>query len=110
MEKINFYKEKYDTLEIFYGWIDQGSSYEIAIGQSFYYSKELNKFQEFIMAVTIATRFARCGRTLPDKFQFQLKELLADSENLNSLAYSLSEEEQRVLNEEIEEVKLLIKI
>ena len=110
MEKVNFYKEKYNALENFYGWIDQGSSYEIAIGQSFYYSKKLNKFQEIIMAVTIATRFARCGRALPDKFQFQLKELLADSENLNSQDYGLSEDEQRVLNEEIEEVKLSIKI
>lgn len=110
MENINFYKEKYDALEDFYGWIDQGSSYEIAAGQSFYYSKRLNKFQELIKVVTIATRFARCGRALPDKLQFQLKELFADSEALNSSDYGLSEDEQRVLNEEIEEVKLSIMI
>ena len=28
---------------------------------------EMCKFQEFIMAVTISIRFARCGRLLPDK-------------------------------------------
>lgn len=110
MERINFYQEKYDALENFYGWIDQGSSYEVAVGQSLYYSKELNKFQELIMTVTIATRFARCGRSLPEKFQLQLRELIDRSENYNFLDYGLSEEEQKVLNEEIEEIKLSIKI
>lgn len=110
MEKVNFYYEKYYTLECFYGWIDQGSSYEVAIGQCFYYSKELSKLQELIMAVTIATRFERSGRALPDRFQVKLKELIVNTENLNLQDYGLNEAEQRVLSEEIEEVKLLIKI
>lgn len=110
MGKINFYQEKYDALENFYGWIDQGSDYEVAVEQSFYYSKELNKFQELIMAVTIATRFSRCGKLLPEKLQLRLKKMFAESENLNLTDYGLSEEEQKVLKEEIEEVKLSIKI
>lgn len=34
MEKLNIYAKKYQALESFYGWVDQGSDYNIAVEQS----------------------------------------------------------------------------
>ena len=48
MERLGFYEAKYMALESFYGWIDQGSSYEIAAEQSVYYDTELRKESPFI--------------------------------------------------------------
>lgn len=46
MKRINFYQKKYEALEIFYGWIDQGSEYDIAVEQSVYYNHGLDEIEE----------------------------------------------------------------
>lgn len=61
MNKINFYQKKYEALETFYGWIDQGSKYDIAVEQSIYYSYKLEEINEIILNITIATRYSRSG-------------------------------------------------
>lgn len=110
MNEINFYKEKYYALDNFYCWVDQGSSYQVAVGQSFYYNKKMNEMQELIIAVTIATRFARCGRTIDSEFREYLGEVIVKGEILDFAAYGLTDAEQKVLNEEIREIKLCIGI
>ena len=46
MKRINFYQKKYEALETFYGWIDQGSEYDIAVEQSVYYNHGLDEIEE----------------------------------------------------------------
>lgn len=46
MKAINFYQKKYEALETFYGWIDQGSKYDIAVEQSIYYNHGLEEIDE----------------------------------------------------------------
>lgn len=62
MKRINFYQKKYEALETFYGWIDQGSEYDIAVEQSVYYNHGLDEIEEIILNITIATRYSRCGK------------------------------------------------
>lgn len=62
MNKINFYQKKYEALETFYGWIDQGSEYAVAVEQSIYYNHGLEEIDEIIFNITIATRYSRCGK------------------------------------------------
>ena len=105
MKKVNYYKKKYEALEDFYGWVDQGSQYDIAVEQSIYYNKPMDELDEVIFNVTIATRFARCGKAISDKFKNRLINTISKYKNLDLEEYSLSEEEINILNEEVEEIK-----
>ena len=67
MERINFYEKKCQALEIFYCWVDQGSEYDIAVEQSLYYNSRLPEIDKIILNITIATRYARCGKIISNQ-------------------------------------------
>jgi len=108
MSKINFYQKKYEALETFYGWIDQGSNYDIATEQSFYYNHSLEEIEEIILSITIATRYARCGRTISEQFKSRLETVIPKAKALNLRDYGLTDEEIKVLGEETEEAEALL--
>lgn len=108
MNKINFYQKKYEALETFYGWIDQGSEYDIAVEQSIYYDHGLEEIDEIILNITIATRYSRCGKTISEQFKRRLKTTISKAKTLNLKEYGLVDEEIKVFNEDIEEVEALI--
>lgn len=108
MKKINFYQKKYEALETFYGWIDQGSEYDIAVEQSIYYNHGLGEIEEIIFNITIATRYSRCGKKISEQFKKRLDITISKAKMLNLQEYGLMEAEIAVFNEEIEEVEALI--
>ena len=108
MKRINFYQKKYEALETFYGWIDQGSEYDIAVEQSVYYNHGLEEIEEIILNITIATRYSRCGKTISEQFKKRLETAISKVKSLNLQEYGLTDEEIKVFNEEIEEVEALI--
>lgn len=108
MNNINFYQKKYEALETFYGWIDQGSDYDVAVEQSIYYNHELEEIDEIIFNITIATRYSRCGKKISEQFRKRLGNIIPKYKSLDLQEYGLTEEEISVFNEEIEEVEALI--
>lgn len=108
MKKINYYQKKYDAMEIFYGWIDQGSEYDIAVEQSIYYNQGMEEIDEIILNITIATRFARCGKRISEQFRKHLEIVLHKAKMLNIKEYGLTDDEIKVFYEELEEVEALI--
>ena len=109
MNKVDFYQKKYEALETFYGWIDQGSEYDVAVEQSIYYNKQMDELDEIILNITIATRFARCGKNISDKFKNRLENIISKYRNLN-LENCLTDDEMIILNEEVEEIEVLIQM
>ena len=108
VSRINFYQKKYEALEIFYGWIDQGSEYDVAVEQSIYYNHGMTEIDEIILNMTIATRYSRCGRKISEQFKRRLETIISKYEMLNLIEYGLTDDEVEVFNEEIEEVRALI--
>ncbi len=108
MKEINFYQKKYEALETFYGWIDQGSGYDIAVEQSIYYNHGLEEIDEIILNITIATRYSRCGKAVSKEFKKRLETTILKAKMTNLQEYGLTDEEIKVFNEEIEEVEALI--
>lgn len=108
MGKINFYQKKYEALETFYGWIDQGSEYDIAVEQSIYYNHGLEEIDEIILNLTIATRYSRCGKKVSEQFKNRLEIIISKAKRLNLQEYGLTEVEIKVFNEELEEVEASI--
>ena len=108
MSRINFYQKKYEALETFYGWIDQGSEYDIAVEQSVYYNHGLEEIEEIILNITIATRYSRCGKIISEQFKKRLETAISKVKTLNLQEYGLTDEEIKVFNEEVEEVEALI--
>lgn len=108
MSRINFYKIKYQALEAFYGWIDQGSEYDIAVEQSVYYNYGLEEMEEIIWNITVATRYSRCGKTISEQFKRRLETAISKVKILNLQEYGLSDEEIKIFQEEAEEAEALI--
>lgn len=108
MNKINFYQKKYEALETFYGWIDQGSDYDIAVEQSIYYNHNLEEIDEIILNITIATRYSRCGKKISDQFKKRLEVIISEYKEINLHEHGLADDEINVFNEEVEEVEALI--
>lgn len=108
MNRINFYQKKYEALETFYGWIDQGSEYDIAVEQSIYYNHGLEEIDEIILNITIATRYSRCGKTISEQFKRRLETTISKVKMLNLQEYGLTDAEIKVFYEEVEEVEVLI--
>lgn len=104
MSKYNFYESKFRTLESFYMWIEQGSSYNIAAAQCMYYDQPQNDLDEIVMAITIATRFARSGKPLSDNFKQLLEKRIEIFNKLDLSKYELDKNEVEDLEEEIKEV------
>lgn len=95
-------------METFYGWIDQGSEYDIAVEQSVYYNHGLEEIEEIILNITIATRYSRCGKTISEQFKRRLETAISKVKTLNLQEYGLTDEEIKAFNEEAEEVAALI--
>ncbi len=108
MKKINYYQKKYDAMEIFYGWVDQGSEYDIAVEQSIYYNQGMEEIDEIILNITIATRFARCGKRISEQFRKHLENIVSKAKMVNVNEYGLADDEIKVFYEELEEVEALI--
>ena len=108
MEKFNFYKKKYEALETFYGWVDQDSEYDTAVEQSIYYNHSLEGIDEIIFNITIAVRFARCGKTVSEQFKRRLEKILLKYRSLHLEDYCMTDEEMQVFTEEVNEVEALI--
>lgn len=108
MKKVEFYKKKYEALETFYGWIDQGSDYDIAVEQSIYYNHGSEEIDDILLNITIATRYARCGKSISEQFKKRLLIMISKYKMLNLQEYGLTDEEIKVFNEEIDEVETLI--
>lgn len=108
MEKINFYEKKCQALEIFYGWVDQGSEYDIAVEQSLYYNSRLPEIDKIILNITIGTRYARCGKRISNQFCSSLKSIIPKAKELDLEKYGLSEKEIKIFKEEIQEAESLI--
>ncbi len=108
MSNINFYQKKYEALETFYGWIDQGSEYDIAVEQSIYYNHGLDEIDGIILNITIATRYSRCGKKISEQFKKRLEATISKAKLLDLQEHGLTEAEITVFNEEIEEVETLI--
>ena len=108
MKKINFFEKKYYSLESFYGWVDQGSDYDLAIDQTLYYDHFTDKMEEIIENITIATRFARSGKELPKDFKESLKTIVAEAKAINLDEYEFSDKEKKVFKEDLEEIEALI--
>ena len=108
MKDFNFYQKKYEALEIFYGWIDQGSEYDIAVEESIYYNHGLEEIDEIILNITIATRYSRCEKTVSEEFKKRLETIIPKAKILNLQEYGLTDEEIKVFNEEVEEVEALL--
>lgn len=108
MKKINFYEKKCQALEIFYCWVDQGSEYDIAVEQSLYYNSGLPEIDKIILNITIATRYARCGKIISNQFYSNLKSIIPKAKELDLEQYGFSEEEIKVFKEEIQEAESLI--
>lgn len=109
MDKINYYKRKCIALESFYCWVDQGSSYNVAVEQAMYYSYTMSELDEIITLITIATRFERSGKEVTEKFAKKLTEIISKYDSLDLKQYDISEEEQRSLQNNVEEVRAMIK-
>ncbi len=110
MNKFNFYKKKYEALENFYGWVDQGSNYEVAVEQSIYYCKPMSELDEVVMNITIATRFSRCGKEISNKFKKRLQNIILKYYTLNVENYGLTDDEINLLKEEIIEIECFIQM
>jgi len=109
MYKINYYQKKYEAMEIFYGWVDQGSEYDIAVEQSVYYNRGLEEIDEIILNITMATRYSRCGKVISNQFRKNLETIISKAKKINLQEYGLTDDEIIVFNEELEEVECLIK-
>lgn len=108
MERLGFYEAKYMALESFYGWIDQGSSYEIAAEQSVYYDTELREespFYDLILHIEIANRFVRSGRPIPSQFAKRVQHTLGAAD-VSSFQEYCSPQEFARLQEEVTEAEM----
>lgn len=108
MEKINFYAKKCQALEIFYGWVDQGSEYEIAIEQSLYYNSRLPEIDKIILVITIATRYARCGKAVPKLFVATLQAVIPQAKQLNLEEYGCTSDEIKIFKEDLQDAVALL--
>lgn len=108
MEKLNIYAKKYQALESFYGWVDQGSDYNIAVEQSLYYDHNMEEIDKIIFNIIVATRFCRSGRKISEEFQSRLRDIIIRAKELEWQMHGLSDEEIEEINEEIEEAESLL--
>jgi hypothetical protein len=105
MNNFNFFERKFRTLESFYMWVEQGSSYDVAFGQCIYYDTQVSELDDIITIITIATRFARTKREISDRNKSRIMKMIDCFNKLDLSKYSLNEYEIKVLQEEISEVE-----
>lgn len=105
MKKYNLYQSKFRTLESFYMWIEQGSTYNVAVSQCMYYDQPKNELDGVVMAITIATRFIRSEKALEPDFKDALKKKIEYFNTLDLNEYNLNNDELKALKEEICEVE-----
>lgn len=68
----------------------------------------MGKVDLIIFNITIATRFARCGKIIPDSFKGRLEKSIIKYKDLDLEQYGLNNEEKNIFNDEVEEVQGLI--
>jgi len=68
----------------------------------------LEEIEEIILNITIATRYARCGKTIPEQFKKSLETTISKAKALNLNECGFSDEELKNFNQDIKEVELLI--
>ncbi len=101
MKKINFYEKRYHAMDEFYSWVDQGNPYDIAVDQGSEYNSWSDDIDEIIYYVTIASRFARGGRTISDRFKETLETIIPRARELNLAEYGLTQYEIDCFDEDI---------
>lgn len=95
-------------METFYGWIDQGSEYDIAVEQSIYYNHGLEEIDEIIFNITIATRYSRCGKKISEQFKKRLDITISKAKMLNLQEHGLTEAEIAVFISKMTKKSLVI--
>ena len=105
MSKFNYYEKKLRILEQFYMWIEQGSTYHIAEGQSSAYLNPSSELEELLYPIVIARRFARIDKPIHSAFRNELEVILARFKSLDLEPYELSDDELKELKSELEEIK-----
>lgn len=74
--KLNYFREKVKMLEEFYMGIDQGYSYEVAVGQYYYYQTEKKcDIIKLVECIVISSRFLRNGKKVPQILEEKFIEL-----------------------------------
>ncbi len=104
MDKFNFYKKKYEAMEAFYKWIDQGIEYNVAAEKAIDCSNfELGGMDDIMLEITIATRYARSGnkRDISETFKKRLERIIPKAKILNLKEYGLTDDEIKVYNEDM---------
>lgn len=101
MKEINFFKARYYAMDIFYSWVDQGSPYDIAVDQGSEYNYWSDDIDEIMYYITIASRFARGGRQVSDRFKKTLEDIVPRARNLDLPQYGLTPYEIECFNEDI---------
>ena len=97
-------------MEIFYGWVDQGSEYDTAVEQSIYYNQGLEEIDEIILCITIAIRYSRCGKKISSQFRNRMETVLFKAKGLSMKEYGLTEDELDSFYEDIKEVEGLLSV
>ena len=108
MNCVNYYQKKYEALDTFYGWIDRGSDYKIAVEQTEYYEHKTDIIDVAIMNITIAATFVRNGKEISTTFRESLMDILPEVKKLNLKEYGLTDDEIIDFYTEIKEVEKLI--
>ena len=110
MGKINYYKEKYLALVAFYGWVDKGNDYNMAVELALQHNTKNDLMEEIILNITIATRFARCDKEIAEKFRSKLCTIVEKAKQINVDDYGLTDGEKEEFYDELNEVELEIGI
>ncbi len=108
MNCVNYYQKKYEALDAFYGWIDRGSDYKIAVEQTEYYEHKTDIIDVAIMNITIAATFFRNGKAISPTFRESLRNMLPEAKKMNLKEYGLTDEEIIDFYTELKEVETLI--
>lgn len=108
MEKINFFKSKYEALEIFYGWVERGYSFDEAVEQSLRHNNKEDELWLIILNITMATRFERCGKPISEIFRKRLENVIKTYKQINLEQCGFEEDELLGLQEDAKEAELLV--
>ena len=108
MGRINYYKEKYRALVVFYEWVDKGNDYNTAVELTLQHNQKKDLMEEIILNITIATRFARCDKDIAEKFRSKLYTIVEKAKQINVDVYGFTDREKEEFYDELDEVELEI--
>lgn len=101
--RLNYFREKVKVLEEFYMGIDQGYSYEVVVGQYYYYQtdKKLDIIR-LVECIVISSRFLRSGKKVPLVLKEKFIEL---DKKIDYKTIEMTEEERSSFESDFEEIK-----